>query len=50
MTLDVIEAKAAFAELEPEERAAVEALAERLGVPLDDEHLPAVLQTWKDWG
>jgi hypothetical protein len=49
VTLESIEARDTFARLKPEERAEVEALAERLGVPLDDEHLPALLQTWKDW-
>lgn len=49
MTLDLIEAKDALARLTPEERAELDALAERLGVPLDDEHLPALLQTWELW-
>jgi hypothetical protein len=46
---DLRQAKREYAALPPEQRKAVQDTADRLGVPLDDAHLPAVLHCWKVW-
>jgi hypothetical protein len=47
MTLSLIEARDTFAHLTPEERASLQAFAEDMDAPLDDEHLPVLLHCWR---
>jgi hypothetical protein len=52
MTLDALEALDAsgqIAMLTPERRAAFLAWCELMGVPVDEAHLAALLETWLTW-
>jgi hypothetical protein len=44
---DIARAKREYQALPPAQRKAVQDTADWLGVPMDDEHLPAILHCWK---